>query len=270
MTLKSQLYQIIFGTKTTAGKRFDLVLICFILVSVLALMLDSIETISRSYGETIRVIEWIFTLVFTLEYAVRIYCSPKPWRYITSFYGVIDLLSVLPTYFTLLVSGTNFLLFIRLIRVLRVFRVLKLVRYLSEANILMRAIFQSRRKVLVFFFCVLVLATVFGSLMYAVEGPRSGFTSIPKGIYWTVVTITTVGYGDITPQTAIGQVIAALAMLTGYSIIAVPTGIFTAELAQEIQRDKLRYTCASCLKAGHDADALHCKHCGSLLKQLAD
>lgn len=268
MSRKEELHKIIFGTESDGGKRFDVILIGVILLSVFVLMLDSIKTISERYGEMIYAIEWMFTLIFTLEYGVRIYCSPRPWRYITSFYGIIDLLSVLPTYLTLLVTGTNFLLFIRLIRVLRVFRVFKLVRYLSEANILMRAMFQSRRKVLVFFFCVLVLSTVFGSLMYAVEGPGNGFTSIPKGIYWTIVTITTVGYGDITPQTAFGQVIAALAMLTGYSIIAVPTGIFTAELAQQIQQDKLRHTCGSCFRTGHDADAIHCKYCGVFLKRL--
>ena len=267
MSLKRKLFQVIFGTDTPAGKRFDMVLIYLILLSVLALMLDSIESISNQYGGFIRGVEWGFTLIFTLEYFVRIYCTPKSsrLRYVTSFYGVIDLLSVLPTYLTLLVPGANFLLIVRLIRVLRIFRVLKLVRYLSEANILMRAIFQSRRKVMVFFFSVLVLATIFGSMMYVVEGPQNGFTSIPKSIYWTIVTITTVGYGDITPQTPIGQVTASLAMLTGYSIIAVPTGIFTAELALEIQRGQLRMACDACGRAGHDTDAVCCKYCGKPL-----
>jgi len=263
-SLKFKLHEIIFGTDTPAGKQFDVVLIYLILLSVFALMLESVESISARHWLVIRSIEWVFTIVFTIEYGVRIYCSPKPWRYITSFYGIIDLLSVVPTYLSVFLPGANYLLIIRLLRVMRIFRVLKLVRYLSEANTLTRAIFQSRRKVLVFFMSVLVLATIFGSLMYVVEGAENGFSSIPKSIYWTIVTITTVGYGDITPQTALGQVIAALAMLTGYSIIAVPTGIFTAELAQEIQRDKLRITCRECKTVGHDSDAIYCKNCGEL------
>ena len=180
-----------------------------------------------------------------------------------SFYGLVDLLSILPTYLALFVPGANHLLIIRLLRVLRIFRILKLVRYLSEANILGRAMVQSRRKILIFFSTVLVLSTIFGSLMYAIEGPTHGFSSIPKSIYWTIVTITTVGYGDITPQTPLGQVIAALAMLTGYSIIAIPTGILTAELAQEMQRERIGQACKNCNKSGHDRDAVHCKFCGA-------
>ncbi len=263
--LRKRLYDVIFGTDTAKGKRFDMLLICLILLSVLALMLDSVDRLSTRWVLYLRYLEWAFTLIFTIEYAVRIYCHPRPLRYVTSFYGVVDLVSILPTYLSLIYPGASYLLVVRLLRVLRVFRILKLVRYLSEANILLRAVFMSRRKIFVFFICVLVLSTIFGSLMYVVEGPQHGFSSIPKSIYWTIVTITTVGYGDITPQTMLGQVIAAAAMLTGYSILAVPTGIFTAELAQEIQRARISSRCKACDRSGHDSDANYCRHCGSAL-----
>ncbi|VUD68247.1 Cyclic nucleotide-gated potassium channel [Thalassocella blandensis] len=263
--LKEKLHLIIFGTDTPAGKNFDIFLIVAIILSVVLLMAESMETVVREYYLAFRVLEWIFTLMFTLEYAVRIWCSPKPWQYIRSFYGIVDLLSILPSYISLLVPGANYLLIVRLLRFLRVFRVLKLVRYLSEANTLIRSMMMARRKISVFFLVVLVLATIFGSVMYVVEGPANGFSSIPKSIYWTIVTITTVGYGDIAPQTPLGQLIAAFAMLIGYSIIAVPTGIFTAELAQEIQRNRNSIECIQCHKIGHDSDADHCKYCGSSL-----
>lgn len=263
--LRQKLYDIIFGTDTPAGKLFDIVLIYTIILSVIALMLDSAtapDSLARkyfSYGE------WFFTGIFTIEFLVRVYCSPNRWLYLRSFYGVIDLLSILPSYIGLLFPGTNYLLIIRLMRVLRVFRVFKLVRYLSEANSLVRALFQSRRKISIFFLVVLILAIIFGSLMYIVEGPSNGFTSIPRSIYWTIVTITTVGYGDITPHTIAGQIIASIAMLTGYSIIAVPTGILTAELAHEIQREKNLIMCPNCGKQGHDMDAEYCNRCAGKL-----
>lgn len=264
--LRKKLYDIIFGTETPAGKRFDVVLIYLIVISVLALMLDTVSWLPERWQFYLMLVEWLFTLIFSVEYGVRIYCSPKPLRYIGSFYGVVDFVSVLPSYLSLMFPGANYLLAVRLLRVLRIFRILKLVRYLSEANILVRAIIISRRKILVFFMSVLVLATIFGSLMYIVEGPDNGFSSIPKSIYWTIVTITTVGYGDITPHTAIGQVIAAAAMLTGYSILAVPTGIFTAELAQEMQRARATISCKSCLLTGHEGDARFCRRCGAGLE----
>lgn len=263
--LQQTLYEVIFGTETRAGRMFDLVLIYAILASVLAVMVDSVGWLSLEYHSLLLTAEWVFTALFTLEYITRIYCSPKPWRYIRSFYGIVDLFSILPTYLMLIFPNVGFLLVIRLLRVLRIFRILRLVRYLSEMNILMRAMLQSRRKILIFFTFVLVLSAIFGSLMYIVEGPEHGFSSIPKSIYWTIVTITTVGYGDITPQTPLGQVIAAIAMLTGYSIIAVPTGILTAELAQEMMRGKLARLCKACGRTGHDQDAEFCKHCGSEL-----
>ncbi len=263
--LRHKLYTVIFGTDTPAGKRFDIVLIYLICLSVLAMIFESVDIVDQRYGQWLHAIEWGFTGIFTIEYLVRIYCSPNPWRYIRSFYGVVDLLAILPSYMGLFMEDMNYLLIVRLLRVLRIFRVLKLVRYLSEANILMRAMVQSRRKILVFFSSVLVISTIFGSLMYIVEGPEHGFTSIPKSIYWTIVTITTVGYGDITPQTVLGQIIAAGAMLTGYSIIAVPTGILTAELANEIQRDRSNRRCGDCQSSGHDSDALYCRYCGHTL-----
>ncbi len=261
--LRHQLYTIIFGTDTSAGKRFDVVLLYAIVLSVAALMLDTVVVIQERWPGLLYRVEWFFTILFTIEYATRIYCSPNRRKYVLSFYGVVDLVSIVPTYLALLITGANYLLIIRLIRVFRVFRVFKMFRYLSEANLLVRSLWLGRRKILVFFLGVLVLSTVFGSLMYLVEGPEYGFTSIPKSIYWTIVTITTVGYGDITPHTVLGQVVSTLAMLTGYSIIAIPTGIVTAEMAAELQREKTLKKCTNCGKRGHDSDADYCKWCGA-------
>jgi len=261
--LRRTLYDIIFGTETRAGKLFDVVLIYLIVLSVLALMLDSLALQGTTFRELLTVVEWTFTILFTMEYLLRIYCSPRPLAYMTSFYGIVDLVSVLPSYLGLIFPGANYALVVRLMRVLRIFRVLKLARYISDANVLIRSLLLARRKILVFFFVVLVLATIFGSIMYVVEGPQNGFTSIPKSVYWTVVTITTVGYGDITPKTPLGQIVATVALLTGYSIIAVPTGIVTAELAQEIQRERVGRVCNNCGRTGHDQDANFCKYCGS-------
>lgn len=262
---KADLNRIIFGTDTPAGRLFDEILIWAIVISVLALMLESVQVLNDRFGEYFVAVEWFFTLAFTVEYLLRIYCSPQRLRYIGSFYGVVDLVSILPSYLGLLFPGASYILIVRLLRVLRIFRIFKLGRYLSEANVLVRSLMLSRRKIVVFFFGVLVLATVFGSVMFVVEGPANGFTSIPKSIYWTVVTITTVGYGDITPQTVLGQIVATAAMLTGYSIIAVPTGIVTAELTQELQRERQRVNCRACRRSGHDSDAYYCKHCGTNL-----
>jgi len=248
-TLKARLYSIIFGHNTPAGKLFDLVLIYTILFSVLVVILDSVNVLSTNYRLFFRITEWVLTIFFTIEYAVRIYCSPNRWRYIFSYYGIVDLLAIIPSYLSLFISGISYLLIIRLLRVLRIFRILKLVQYLREANVLTRSLVMARRKIFLFFSFVVVLATIFGSLMYIIEGPENGFTSIPKSIYWTIVTITTVGYGDITPSTTLGQIIAAFVMLTGYSIIAVPTGIFTAEIAQEMQRQRNHIFCQNCSKS---------------------
>lgn len=263
--MRSELYRVIFGTDTPAGQRFDLFLIYAILISVLVVLLDTVDSLNSQFSITFISIEWLFTGLFTVEYILRIYCSPHRPKYIFSFYGLIDLIAIAPSYLALFFVGAQYLLVIRLFRVLRIFRILKLVKYLSEAHILLRALKQARRKIFLFFMFVLVLSTLFGCLMYVVEGSNNGFSSIPKSIYWTIVTITTVGYGDITPHTVLGQLISTIAMLTGYSIIAIPTGIITAELANEMRREQSMYSCPNCVKAGHDRDATYCKWCGSEL-----
>lgn len=270
--LRHKLDVIIFGTDTPAGRLFDLLLIYTILVSVVAVMLDSIAPVNAQFGYWLFYLEWFFTLLFTAEYLLRIWISPKPWRYATSFYGLVDLLSVIPTYLAIFIVGANYLLIIRLLRVLRVFRILKLVRYSDEAGFLLRAMYSARRKIAVFFLGVLVVSTVFGCLMFVVEGPGNGFTSIPKSIYWTIVTITTVGYGDITPITVFGQFISTLAMLTGYSIIAIPTGILSVEMMNEANREKdaaraleaarSPLTCKACSATEHGENARFCQFCG--------
>jgi voltage-gated potassium channel len=262
---REQLYVIIFGTHTPAGKLFDLCLIATIIASLIVLVLESIPDIHQEWHDTLRVLEYLFTALFTIEYLARLYCSPKPMSYAKSFYGVIDLLAVLPTYLSLIFPSASFIGVIRLLRVMRIFRILKLVSYLQDSNILLRSLLASRRKIFIFFTTVLILVTIFGSLIYVVEGPENGFTSIPLSIYWAIVTITTVGYGDLVPQTPLGQALAALTMLLGYSIIAVPTGIISAELNGEMNAHKQLVKCPNCSRAGHDSDALHCKHCGSPL-----
>jgi voltage-gated potassium channel len=264
---REKIYRVIFGTDTVAGQRFDIGLIYLIVLSVLAIVFDSIETVHNQFGGWLFRLEWLFTLLFSVEYALRIYSSPKRLSYIFSFYGLVDLLAIVPTYLAIFLPGANYWLVLRLLRVLRIFRVLKLVRYLSEANVLLRSMYAARRKILVFFTVVFILSVLFGSLMFFVEGPDNGFTSIPRSIYWTIVTITTVGYGDITPQTTMGQVIATLAMLTGYSIIAIPTGIFTAEIAREINAESSHKRCNVCERTGHHPDAEYCFHCGVQLPE---
>lgn len=261
-TLQNKLHEVIFGTETPAGKSFDLFLIVAICLSVLAVIIDSINVFSTRYDTALLIIEWFFTLLFTIEYAARIYCSPHPSRYAKSFYGIVDICSIIPTYLSLFLGGAQYFLIIRLLRVLRLFRILKLFRYTGEANVLVRSMWQSRRKILLFLATVLVIATIFGAFMFLIEGPENGFTSIPESVYWAVVTITTVGYGDISPHTPLGKVIASLVMVLGYSIIAVPTGILTAELANEMRIDRSNKKCGSCGRAGHETDAMHCKFCG--------
>lgn len=265
LPMREKLYHIIFGTDTPAGKNFDLVLILAILISVLAVILESIEFFAVKFGFALHVIEWMFTILFTLEYLVRLYCSPNPRAYATSFYGIVDLLAILPTYISLLIPSANLLLIIRLLRVLRIFRILKLLQYTGEANVLWRSLTKARRKILIFLFSVMIVVTIFGSLMYIIEGPIFGFTSIPRSIYWAIVTVTTVGYGDITPHTVLGQGIAAMAMLTGYAIIAVPTGIISAELINEMNKSRSHIRCNNCERTGHEPDSRFCRFCGSPL-----
>lgn len=267
--LRARLHQIIFGVDTPAGRGFDLGLIVMILASVVCVMLDSMADFHARHGATLHILEWLFTGLFTLEYGLRIYASPKPRAYVFSFFGMIDLLSILPTYIAFLYPQSVYLIVVRILRVLRIFRVLKLIRYLGEATTLYAALLQARRKILVFMFSVSMLIVVFGSLMFVIEGPQHGFTSIPRSIYWAIVTVTTVGYGDIAPQTGLGQAIASLAMICGYAIIAVPTGIVSAELVSEYQRQSSRlrplHRCPACDSVDHDADARYCKRCGNIL-----
>ncbi len=270
--LKAKIYDVIFGYDSTQGKLFDIVLICCILLSVLAVFLDSIASIHQSYGPLLFQLEWLFTILFTAEYGLRLYSSPKPKAYIFSFYGIVDLLSILPTYIAFIFPSAIYLIVIRVMRVLRIFRILKLFRYMGEANLLFAALLQARRKIEVFLFSLLTLIVIFGALMFIIEGPENGFSDIPTSVYWAIVTITTVGYGDIAPQTPLGQFIAALAMICGYAIIAVPTGIIGAELMQQVQnRNTLPTTdekvCENCNATGHDPDASFCKFCGKKVKQ---
>ncbi|WP_298188679.1 ion transporter [uncultured Pseudomonas sp.] len=265
--LRQQLYSIIFFTDTPAGQRFDRYLLVAILASLVVVMVDSIDSIHTQYGETLTVFEWAFTALFAMEYAVRLYCSPKPLRYVFSFFGLIDLVAILPAILALFYPDAQYLLIIRVIRMLRVFRVLKLSPYLKQANFLLTALRGSRQKIIVFFASIATLVTVFGTLMYVVEGPVNGFTSIPTGIYWAVVTLTTVGFGDIVPKTPLGQALSTLVMITGYSIIAVPTGIFTAELANAMRGggEQLSHACPTCAKDSHEHGAAFCNRCGNPL-----
>ncbi|WP_434566045.1 ion transporter [Vibrio chagasii] len=265
--LKHHLYVIIFGTHTPAGRAFDISLIIAILASLLVLILESIPNVMTEWSQELRYIEYTFTALFTIEYLLRLYCSPKPKSYATSFYGIVDLLAILPTYLAIFFPGASFMGVVRLLRVMRIFRILKLVRYLQDSNILLRSLLMARRKILIFFSTVGILVVIFGALIFVIEGPENGFTSIPHSIYWAIVTITTVGYGDMVPQTAIGKAIASLTMLLGYSILAVPTGIITAELSSEMNSHKELVKCPNCNRSGHDPDAIYCKHCAS---ELAD
>lgn len=262
---RASLHEVIFEAETRAGRAFDVALICLILLSVLAVMLESLRGVRARYGAELYAVEWAFTIIFTVEYALRLLSVRRPLRYAASFFGIVDLLAIIPTYLSLLIPGSHYLLVIRILRLLRVFRVLKLAEHLSEADILMRALRASRRKISVFLLTVLTLVVVIGTLLYVVEGEENGFTSIPAGIYWAVVTLTTVGYGDISPKTPVGQTLAALVMIIGYGIIAVPTGIVTVEIAQAARKPVSNEACPDCSAEGHDDDAVHCKYCGAKL-----
>ncbi|HSG07359.1 MAG TPA: ion transporter [Longimicrobiales bacterium] len=259
-------YQVIFGHETRAGRAFDVVLILLIMGSVLAIMLESVASIRSVHGPILRELEWGFTLAFTVEYVLRLWCVDRPARYARSFLGVIDLLAILPTYLSVLLPGGQVLTVVRILRVLRVFRILKLAQYTGEARVLSQALRAARYKITVFVFTVMTIVVIVGSLMYLVEGPEHGFTSIPTGVYWAVVTLTTVGFGDVTPQTPLGQGLATLVMIMGYGIIAVPTGIVTAELAYASRGGRADRACANCARSGHDPDARHCKWCGTELE----
>jgi len=263
--LKNRLYEIIFEAETRAGKLFDIALFVAIMLSVTATILNSVESIQSRYGLWLTGLNWVFTLLFTVEYALRLACAKKPIRYARSFFGMVDLLAVLPTYLSLFIPGTRFLDVIRILRMLRIFRVLKMVQYVNDGDLLLTALISSRRKIGIFLFAVVTLVVILGSLMYVIEGTENGFTSIPVGIYWAIVTLTTVGYGDISPQTGLGQTLAACIMIIGYSIIAVPTGIISAEVGRASVRKDFSKSCPACKTSDHDPDATHCKHCGEKL-----
>lgn len=261
-----RLYIIIFEADTPAGRRFDLLLIAAILFSILVVMIDSVHSLSQRYGAVLDALEWALTLLFTAEYLMRMACVRNPLRYATSFFGIIDLLSVLPTYLAFFVPEAHLLLDIRILRLLRIFRILKLTLYVQEYQMLTSAVIASRRKIMVFLSIVMMVILVMGTVMYVVEGPAHGFTSIPKAMYWAIVTMTTVGYGDMTPQSDIGKAIASLMMLLGWGVLAVPTGIVTAEMTtQRLTRVVTTRTCPNCLSEGHEPSAQYCKDCGARL-----
>jgi len=262
---RERMHEVIFEADTPAGRTFDLALLVAISLSVLAVILESVAGIRQRYGAGLRAVEWIFTILFTVEYVLRLLSVRRPLRYAFSFFGIVDLLAILPTYLSLVVAGTQTLLVIRALRLLRIFRVLKIARYLTELSALVQAVRATRTKITVFVMVVMILVLIMGSAMYVVEGAESGFTSIPRGIYWAIVTVTTVGYGDIAPRTVLGQVIAAVAMLMGYSLIIIPTGIFSTELARATAKPVTTQNCPACLREGHDLDATHCKYCGEKL-----
>jgi len=267
---RRHMYDVIFEADTPAGRRFDIALVCAILLSILVVVLDSVPRLHREHADLLNAFEWGFTALFTVEYVARLVCVQRPWRYAGGFYGVIDLLAVLPSYFSLLMPGTELLLDIRILRLLRVFRIFKLTLYIEEYTRLGEALAASRRKILVFLSVVLMAILILGTVMYVVEGPKNGYTSIPVAMYWATVTMTTVGYGDITPHTNLGKAIASFMMLMGWGILAVPTGIVTAEMT--LRRGDRRtgparaaLHCPACGSGGHDATARFCKDCGTAL-----
>lgn len=262
--LKQRCYTVIFEADTPAGRFFDLSLVWLIVVSVTVVMLDSIDSIHSGWGEQLMILEWMFTGIFTIEYGARLWCAPKPLVYMRSFYGIVDFLAVIPTYLALLAPGIHVLIDIRVLRLLRLFRLLKLTAYVTEYATLGRALYSSRRKILVFLTFVGMVVLIMGTVMYVVEGPENGFTSIPMSVYWAIMTMTTVGFGDIFPQTDIGRVVSSFTMLLGWGILVVPTGIVSAEFV--FQRDKpTTRTCGQCLSEGHLVDSKFCRDCGAEL-----
>ena len=263
---RARLHEIVFEADTTAGRFFDFAVIWLILLSVATVILESVRQVREQYGEPLHALEWLFTVLFTVEYLLRLMSVRRPLRYATSFFGVVDLLAIIPTYLSIFVPGSHSLLVIRILRLLRIFRLLKLSEYLSEANTLRLALRASRRKISVFLSAVVLLVVIIGALMYVIEGEENGFTNIPVSIYWAIVTMTTVGYGDLAPRTPFGQMVASIVMIIGYGIIAVPTGIVSVELAQASRQQTVsRQSCPECGAEGQDADALCCKYCGAKL-----
>jgi voltage-gated potassium channel len=260
--MRQQLYKIIFESDTKAGKLFDIVLLWLILISVTVVIVESIPEYHANFFSVFYLIEWIFTVLFSIEYLLRIWSSPKPWKYIFSFWGLVDILAILPTYIDLMSPGYHYLLTVRIFRLLRVFRILKLVRFNKEARILLIALRGSSYKISVFLLAVISMVTILGTLMYVVEGSENGFTSIPQSIYWAIVTVTTVGFGDIVPRTVLGQFLSSIAMIIGYSIIAVPTGIITVELSKSKRSNNV---CKNCSNENPE-NAHYCNHCGEKIE----
>jgi voltage-gated potassium channel len=268
--LKKKIYEIVFEAETPAGRIFDLTLLISIFLSVIVVMIETIPEVRASYHDELVAVEWVFSVLFCIEYGLRIYSVQKPMKYITSFYGVIDFLSILPAFVLLFFSGAQSLMILRALRLLRVFRILKLTRYIAQGQLIMKALRASREKLLVFVVFIMILVIIFGSLMYFIEGHiNEGLDSIPRSIYWAIVTLTTVGYGDISPITPLGQFLASIIMISGYAIIAVPTGIVTGEIITASKlKDQPRFntnTCPNCLLEGHEMDAKYCRNCGGEL-----
>ena len=263
---KHRLHEIVYEADTQAGRRFDLILLILILLSVVLVMLESITEIHVKYKSELDIMEWIITGLFSAEYITRLIAIKKPLSYVFSFYGIIDLLSTIPKYISLIMSGTDSLIALRALRLLRVFRILKITRFIGESNFLVKALYASRAKISVFLFAVFILCIIFGTLMYLIEGETNGFTSIPRSIYWAIVTMTTVGYGDIAPQTPLGQLLASLIMIMGYGIIAVPTGIVSSEMTHQTKHvDTNTQACLQCNTETHKDGAIFCHQCGTTL-----
>ncbi len=262
---KNRIHEIIFEADTKEGKLFDVILLIMILLSVLGVILSSVQEIEQRFGDVLRFFEWIFTLLFTIEYILRIYSINKPLKYIFSFMGIIDFLSIIPTYLVFFHTPLHVLIDIRIIRLIRIFRVFKLSRYLRGANVMQIALRSSQPKIIVFLLSISILVIVLGSFMYIIEGQKNGFENIPKSIYWAVVTLTTVGYGDVVPVTSLGKMLASVIMILGYGIIAVPTGIVSASMVKATQHKVSTQACRECSKEGHEIDAKHCKFCGAKL-----
>ncbi len=264
---RQELYTIIFEANTKIGKAFDVILLIVIVSSIFIVMLESVDSINAKYFQLFYSLEWIFTILFTIEYIARIWVSPNPRKYITSFFGIIDLLSILPAYISIVFTGYHSLIILRSFRLLRVFRIFKLVRFVGEASQLRRALISSKAKITVFLTAVGIIVVIMGTIMYIVEGAENGFTSIPRSIYWAIVTLTTVGYGDIAPSTVIGQALASVIMVMGYAIIAVPTGIVTTEMARTglMKKSTPAKICPNCEAQIHDEEANYCKFCGTKL-----
>ena len=267
-TWKQRLHEIIYEADTKGGKLFDVILLIAIIASILLVMLESIESFDAKYHSFLDISEWIITLLFSLEYILRLISIKKPFKYIFSFYGIIDLLSTIPKYLSFIFVGSHHLAALRALRLLRVFRILKLTRYVGASNTLLVALRSSRAKIAVFLFFVVIVCIILGTIMYMIEGEENGFTSIPRSVYWAIVTLTTVGFGDIAPQTPLGQFIASIIMILGYGIIAIPTGIVSSEISKNTNKiDSNTQSCPSCLKDTHKDNAKFCDHCGSILNE---